>query len=522
MGFHGCWELRCLGLPASPSSVPRASQSHGGVLQKMPLKPAVLLAATLLLWPIPTRVHPYAKEPYTEGESSAPAVISAIGPDMELAVKLDLEPVLMLDVKSLEPEAKPMISAIKQPRPLKNPAMPSFLKALDSGSEPIIKKQATTPCGKGRPPVTQTTKSHQTLVVIPTRKIPGESTSMKSTQGLGGRVILKPTREIPGVSTSMQSIVGSGGRLVIKPTREIPGESTSTKSMSMKTTPEPSGELGLKFTLEIPGEQTSIKPKVGPGERVKLKPTGELRREPTSMKPTQRPSGTVTLKPTPELPKEPTSMKPIKELNLPLENHGKLKVFAEIDNSVFQLKQVVRAQLMMVDTLTKNNSKSQSNSLATGKYEPLKNQLGYKNMIEDQILKSVLETNKLIKHALVNTKQNTELKNNVDSTKESLVPNLFSEAADLSQKKLNKPQKIRESDDNKDIALFINFLYDIKAELSIYLNINNIPLDIRDKAATLFTIMGDIFCKNEQRRRIIKILLKDNLRMLNILNSLLH
>ncbi|XP_068955399.1 uncharacterized protein [Petaurus breviceps papuanus] len=188
VGFYGCWELRCLvsrlrpKVPGRGLDIPWNFPSHGDVLWKMPLKSAVLLVAALLLGLLPAPAHPNTREFYIAKEPSAPAVISAMGPDLEV-VKLVLEPSTRLDIKTLESEATTvMMSAMKHLKPPQKSTVLLSMKLLEP-AEKATMKLAMAPSMKLEPPMT---------------------IAMKSTLGPSGMLELKPTAHLTVEPTIMK------------------------------------------------------------------------------------------------------------------------------------------------------------------------------------------------------------------------------------------------------------------------------------------------------------------------------
>ncbi|XP_074092323.1 sperm equatorial segment protein 1 [Macrotis lagotis] len=313
---------------------------------------------------------------------------------------------------------------------------------------------------------------------------------------------------------AVKLVLGPVTRLEIK---SLKPEATTILISPMQHLVSPWKSIGLLPIKQLkPDKKQTVKPSQSKKMKLSVMITKNSSVEPT---------GLLILKPTIEPAVESTSMKKSQKLNvhtsqyLPLDKVQKGKIVVDIANSVPQLEKVLREQLKIIDTLTKYNSKSQSNSL-TRKYKILKDQLVNEYMLEDKILQNILETNKMINHDLMKAKQMNEFKGNIDSSKNHLTPNHFL-AAKGSFKKVNKSQKGKERSDDKKLIVLINFFYDYRSELTLYLNINNIPSDIREKAATLFNILKDILCENKQRNTI-KRLLEDNLTILNMLGTLLH
>ncbi|XP_074133123.1 sperm equatorial segment protein 1 [Sminthopsis crassicaudata] len=161
--------------------------------------------------------------------------------------------------------------------------------------------------------------------------------------------------------------------------------------------------------------------------------------------------------------------------------------------------------------------------LGTGIFQPTEEdneQWSRDQAVEDQILRKISDINIEIKHALKNTKHHIEFKDDVESAQKYLMQSLALVDSENTPSNGNEPQKlIKEKDDNENLRLFINFLYDFRSQLIAFLNISNIPFDLQEKAATVFTIIEEMFCKNQQKKEnIIKELLEENIRMLNMLN----
>ncbi|XP_036596448.1 sperm equatorial segment protein 1 [Trichosurus vulpecula] len=186
-------------------------------------------------------------------------------------------------------------------------------------------------------------------------------------------------------------------------------------------------------------------------------------------------------------------------------------------------KRVILGQMALVAPPAMDYPETQVHDLGAGFSQPsveAKDQLNKKRVVEDQILKKIADINTEIKRALKNAKHHMEFKDDVESAKKYLIQSLSLVEEQNTSGSGHKPQKLtREKDDDERIRLFINFLYDFKSQLTEFLNINNIPFDLQGKATTVFSIMEAVLCGNQQKREnIIKELLEDNMRMLNMLN----
>ncbi|XP_051824661.1 sperm equatorial segment protein 1 [Antechinus flavipes] len=149
-----------------------------------------------------------------------------------------------------------------------------------------------------------------------------------------------------------------------------------------------------------------------------------------------------------------------------------------------------------------------------------KEQWGRDQAVEDLILRKISDINTEIKHALKNTKHHIEFKDDVESAQKYLMQSLALVDRENTPSNGNKPQKlIKEKDENEKLRLFINFLYDFRSQLIAFLDTRNIPFDLQEKAAIISNIIEEKLCENKQKKEnIIKGLLEENIRMLNMLN----
>ncbi|XP_027690939.1 sperm equatorial segment protein 1 [Vombatus ursinus] len=186
-------------------------------------------------------------------------------------------------------------------------------------------------------------------------------------------------------------------------------------------------------------------------------------------------------------------------------------------------RRVIVGQMALVAPLAMDYPGTQVHNLGTGISQPseeAKDQQNKEQVIEDQILKKISDINKELKRALKNAKSHIEFKDDVESAKKYGIQSFSLVERENTSSSGHKPQKFtKEKDNDERIRLFINFLYDFKSQLTVFLNMNNIPFDLQGKAATVFNTIEAILCGNQQKREnTIKELLQDNIRMLNMLN----
>ncbi|XP_012408613.1 sperm equatorial segment protein 1 [Sarcophilus harrisii] len=186
-------------------------------------------------------------------------------------------------------------------------------------------------------------------------------------------------------------------------------------------------------------------------------------------------------------------------------------------------KGVKPGQMALVAPFAMSHPGLPMTDLGTGIFQPTeedKEQWRRDQAVEDLILRKISDINTEIKHALKNTKYHIEFKDDVESAQNYLIQSLALVDRENSPSNENKPQKlIKEKDENENLRLFINFLYDFRSELTAFLNISKIPFDLQEKAAIVFNIIEEMLCGNKQKKEnVIKGLLEENIRMLNMLN----
>ncbi|XP_072482162.1 sperm equatorial segment protein 1 [Notamacropus eugenii] len=167
-------------------------------------------------------------------------------------------------------------------------------------------------------------------------------------------------------------------------------------------------------------------------------------------------------------------------------------------------KRVILGQMALVAPSVMDYLGTQVHNLGRGIFqlsEETKDQPNKEQVVEDQVLKKISNINTELKHALKNAKH-IEFNNDAESAKKYTMQSLSLVERENPSSNGHKPQKLtKEKDDDERIRLFINFLYDFKPQLTSFLNMNNIPFDLQEKATTIFSIMEAMLCGNQKKKK---------------------
>ncbi|XP_074863319.1 sperm equatorial segment protein 1 isoform X3 [Carettochelys insculpta] len=235
-----------------------------------------------------------------------------------------------------------------------------------------------------------------------------------------------------------------------------------------------------------------------------------------------------------------SSTTPLKEVFVTFENNvlrKKSKTFDQLTNGSLQ---------NLVQSL-KNVKKLQETGNITKKVEKQKHVAKVKKLhlfrkvkhrpVGEAILEKIEKLKKLLQRPPDYVKQNSHLKEYVESSESYITKALMAEKeAETSlgqlyhQPKTSPPKEnlehntvIVEHDtaEIRKLRAFINLLYDFSPELTTYIESSDkkyVPENISEKAIAILNAMKHVFCGNqgEQNKKMLKKLLEDDINLLNI------